>query len=160
MLKKIVSGGQSGVDRAALDAATAAGYMHGGWCPRGRRAEDGSIPGHYSLQETPRKEYRQRTEWNVRDSDATLVLVRKRIKGGTLYTLRCLAEAGRPSLVIDPDRKERIGEVVRWLECFSVEVLNIAGPRASSDPHIYRSSLKFLEELFSALRMQPRNPAG
>jgi hypothetical protein len=154
MLKKIISGGQSGVDRAALDAAIAAGIGHGGWCPRGRRAEDGPIPGYYILTETPRKEYRQRTAWNVRDSDATLVLVRRGIKGGTLYTLHCIAEAGRPSLVLNPDEIAGTADVLQWLESNSIGVLNIAGPRASSDPDVYLSSRKFLDALIAAVSLQ------
>lgn len=151
MLQKIVSGGQSGVDRAALDAAIAAGIGHGGWCPRGRRAEDGPIPGYYLLTETPRKEYCQRTAWNVRDSDGTLVLVRRDIKGGTLYTLQCIAEAGRPSLILNPDDTAGSADVLQWLECNSIGVLNIAGPRASSDPEVYLSSRKFLDLLLAAV---------
>ena len=71
---KIVSGGQTGADRAALDWAMAHGVPHGGWCPAGRLAEDGVIDMRYSLKETPQPEYLQRTEWNVRDSDATLIV--------------------------------------------------------------------------------------
>ncbi|NTV97931.1 MAG: molybdenum cofactor carrier [Chlorobiaceae bacterium] len=151
MLKKIVSGGQSGVDRAALDAAIAAGIEHGGWCPRDRRAEDGAIPERYRLAETPQKGYRQRTAWNVRDSDGTLILVRKSIKGGTRYTLQCAAEAGRPSLVFNPDFTAGREEVERWLENYSIGVLNIAGPRASSDPDVYLSARNYLHALFSAV---------
>jgi hypothetical protein len=149
MLTKIVSGGQSGVDRAALDAAIAGGFEHGGWCPGGRRAEDGTIPACYRLRETPRKTYRQRTSWNVRDSDGTLVLVRKKITGGTRYTLECAAEAGRPFLVVDPFRAAGTAEVLQWLESHSIGVLNVAGPRASSDTAIYASAREFLQILFS-----------
>ncbi|NTW57437.1 MAG: molybdenum cofactor carrier [Chlorobiaceae bacterium] len=151
MLRKIVSGGQTGADRAALDAALASGLPHGGWCPRGRRAEDGPIPDRYRLTETPRKEYRQRTAWNVRDSDGTLLLVRKGIRGGTRYTLRCLAEAGKPFLVVNPDTRSAEDDVLQWLEKHSVEVLNIAGPRESSDPDIYLSARNFLEGLLAAV---------
>mgnify|MGYP006174065873 CR=1 FL=1 len=86
-LARIISGGQTGVDRAALDAAMAAQYPVGGWCPQGRRAEDGPIPRDYPLRETPSAEYAQRTLWNVRDSDATLVLTPGPITGGTRWTV-------------------------------------------------------------------------
>ncbi|NTU98061.1 MAG: molybdenum cofactor carrier [Chlorobiaceae bacterium] len=156
MLKKIISGGQSGVDRAALDAAISAGLEHGGWCPRGRRAEDGPIPERYMLTETPRKEYRQRTAWNVRDSDGTLLLVRKCIRGGTRYTLQCADDAGRPSLVVNPDDSAAAAVAQRWLESNSIVVLNIAGPRASSDPGVYLSAGKFLALLFDSLFRRER----
>src|SRR5919108_3104860 len=98
----VVSGGQTGVDRAALDAAAEVGLRTGGWCPRGRRAEDGALAALYTLRETPSRGYAQRTEWNVRDSDATLVLCRGAPRGGTALTLRVAKRCGRPVLVVDP----------------------------------------------------------
>ncbi len=95
MPEKIVSGGQTGVDRAALDAALALGVPCGGWCPRGRRAEDGEIPARYPLRETPLPTYEQRTEWNVRDADGTLVLTRGPASGGTALTLALAERLGR-----------------------------------------------------------------
>ncbi len=154
LLEKIVSGGQTGSDRAALDAAIAFGIAHGGWCPRGRRAEDGPIPERYHLTETPRREYRQRTAWNVRDSDGTLLLVRKKITGGTRYTLQCIEESGRPFLIVNPDDRAATAEVQHWLVIHSIRVLNIAGPRGSSDPAMYHSSRIFLDILFSAVAGQ------
>src|SRR5512134_3746342 len=100
-IERVVSGGQTGVDRAALDAALALGLPCGGWCPRGRRAEDGAIPLHYPLRETPTARYPQRTEWNVRDSDGTLILTRGRPRGGTAYTISVARRLGRPLLVVD-----------------------------------------------------------
>jgi len=99
----IVSGGQTGVDRAALDAALALGLALGGWCPLGRRAEDGPIPRAYLLQETPTQDYAQRTEWNVRDSDATLILFRGRLTGGSARTAEHAARFERPLLTLDLD---------------------------------------------------------
>jgi predicted Rossmann fold nucleotide-binding protein DprA/Smf involved in DNA uptake len=93
---KIISGGQTGVDRAALDAALAAGIALGGWCPKGRLAEDGPLPEHYPLEQTPRRSYRQRTEWNVRDSDGTLVLYWGELQGGTLATVKLADQYRRP----------------------------------------------------------------
>jgi len=95
-LKQIVSGAQTGVDRAALDAAMRAGLTVGGWCPRGRKAEDGVIPDIYPLKETRGAAYRTRTRWNVRDADATLILCRGEPSGGTLLTVGFCEELGKP----------------------------------------------------------------
>src|SRR3989442_2721366 len=97
---EIVSGGQTGVDRAALDTALALGLPCGGWCPRGRRAEDGPLPTRYPLRETPSSSYPERTVWNVRDSDGTLILHRGRLSGGTALTLRLVSRHGRHSLAV------------------------------------------------------------
>ena len=99
----IVSGGQTGVDRAALDVAIAIGIGHGGWCPAGRLSEDGTIPSRYDLQETDSPEYPVRTEKNVIDSDATLLLYEGRLKGGTLLTRRICVRHGKPDLVVRID---------------------------------------------------------
>jgi hypothetical protein len=100
---RIVSGGQSGVDRAALDVALELGVPCGGWCPRGRRAEDGPIPDRYPLRETPWHGYPQRTEWNVRDADGTLVLTAGGPDRGTALTLRVADRLGKPCLLVDLD---------------------------------------------------------
>ncbi len=99
----IVSGGQTGVDRAALDVAIAIGIAHGGWCPAGRLSEDGSIPSRYELRETDSHEYPVRTEQNVIDSDATLILYEGRLKGGTLLTQRICRRLGKPQLSVKID---------------------------------------------------------
>lgn len=145
----IISGGQTGVDRAALDAAIAAGLPHGGWCPRARRSEDGAIPSVYHLRETAAAGYHVRTSWNVRDSDGTLVMLRDRLKGGTLYTLRCAEKAGRPVLKIRLNEAPSVEEVVGWMRFHSVTVLNVAGPRESSEPGIYAEALQWLRALFA-----------
>src|SRR2546426_6950977 len=106
MFEKVISGGQTGVDRAALDVALELGVPAGGWCPKGRKAEDGSLAPCYPLTETPSEEYWQRTEWNVRDSDGTLVLTRGAPTEGTAYTIEVAKKLGRPCLVLDlRDRK-------------------------------------------------------
>ncbi len=128
----IVSGGQTGVDRAALDAALALGLAIGGWCPHGRWAEDGPIPGRYPLRETPSADPAQRTRWNVRDSDATLILSPAPLQGGTALTADAARQRGRPLLVVDPSSSIVDGPVA-WL-VRSVPpggTLNVAGPRAS-----------------------------
>jgi hypothetical protein len=96
MLSKIVSGGQTGVDRGALDAAIAAGLDHGGWCPTGRKAEDGTIPEKYQLSETSSSSYAGRTALNVRDSGGTLVLSKGLIRGGTRLTIELASRYDRP----------------------------------------------------------------
>jgi hypothetical protein len=145
---KVVSGGQTGVDRAALDAARAVGLPCGGWCPRGRLAEDGPIDPGYPLVETPSADYAQRTEWNVRDSDATLLIARGRPTGGTALTIALAHRHGRPLLVADLARDPSPGEVSRWIEARAVGVLNVAGPRESQRPGIGREAGAFLERLF------------
>ena len=146
---KIISGGQTGVDRGALDAAIALGIPHGGWCPQGRLAEDGRIPDGYELSETDSPEYRVRTEQNVIDSDATLILCRGRPSGGTELTLRLAEQHGRPCLVLDLDQPPQPEEVRRWLQDHHVEVLNIAGPRETQSPGIAAHANRFVTGAFS-----------
>ena len=142
-IQKIVSGGQTGVDRAALDAALAAGVPIGGWCPRGRRAEDGPIPECYPLTETPRRDYAERTEWNVRDSDATLMLVSGKAFGGTALTLAIAEKLGRPCIAVAPETDP--AALRSWLARHGVAVLNVAGPRESESPGIYGRARGLLE---------------
>src|SRR5436309_586670 len=101
MIRRILSGGQTGVDRAALDVALALGLPCDGWCPRGRKAEDGPLPDRYPLRETPTDAYAERTAWNVRDADGTLVLLRGRPSGGTALTIELADRYGKPCLVLD-----------------------------------------------------------
>lgn len=147
---KIVSGGQSGADRAALDWAMAHQIPHGGWCPRGRRAEDGVIPLAYRLQETDTHKYQERTLRNVRDSDGTLILNLGELDGGSLLTLQEARNLGRPywllSLDISPQAAE-VAAVLDWLERESVAVLNLAGPRETKRPGIYQRTDQFLNTL-------------
>ena len=145
---KIVSGGQTGVDRGALDAAVALGLAHGGWCPRGRLAEDGRIPQRYQLLQTDSAEYSVRTERNVLDSDATLILYRGCLSGGTELTLHLARRHGRPRKTIDLDAPCPIDEVRRWLRSEQVEILNVAGPRESSHPGIAAHAAEFLTCVF------------
>ncbi len=148
MFRKIVSGGQTGVDRAALDFAFANGIEHGGWCPKGRLAEDGELPDRYCLCETPGSDYRQRTAWNVRDSDGTLILVNRELAGGTLYTLECARKKGKPVMVFSFTEGTAVQEVVAWLEKSGIRVLNVAGPRASSEPAIYAMTMELLRKIY------------
>ena len=150
-LVKIVSGGQTGVDRAALDVALDLGFACGGWCLRGRIAEDGVIASAYPLRETETADYAERTRLNVRDSGATLVLARGRPSGGTALTLDFARRLGRPSLVVDLGSADG-GEPARataWIEAEGVATLNVAGPRESTAPGIYREASNFLRELLA-----------
>ena len=152
LLRKIVSGGQSGVDRAALDAARALGLAAGGWCPRGRIAEDGRIRRCYRLLETPSGNYPQRTEWNVRDSDATLIVNRGRLDGGTLATARlALGRHRKPLFMIELGRRVPRERFRAWLRRHRVRVLNVAGPRESKRPGIHRQAGKLLKDLLSEI---------
>ncbi len=163
-LRMILSGGQTGVDRAALDAAIFLELDHGGWCPRGRRAEDGRIPRQYKLKEMPQRDYALRTEQNVVDSDGTLILHRGPMTGGTELTRRLAAKHRRTCLCIDlqpmqfPEREQpdvdtealinnlaiAIEQLLRWLETEPIQVLNVAGPRESSAPGVGKQAESFL----------------
>jgi hypothetical protein len=138
-LDRIVSGGQTGADRAALDWAMARGIAHGGWCPRGRRAEDGPIPPAYDLRETPGHDYAQRTAWNVRDSDGTVIItLAATLTGGSRRTAEVAMALGRPWLHVSQER-DGLGAVTRvadFLQTHAIRTLNVAGPRASSETGI------------------------
>ena len=144
-IQKIVSGGQTGVDRAALDVAIFLEISHGGWCPRGRLAEDGAIPDVYQLRETVTEEYSTRTRQNVIDSDGTLIIYEGKMSGGTAYTLSFARKMKRPVLAIRlEDRIAKIGDVKTWLRENNVQVLNVAGPRESSRPGIGKNAGRLL----------------
>ncbi len=141
---KIVSGGQTGVDRAALDVALELGLPCGGWCPKGRRALDGPIPPRYPLQETASPDYRVRTRLNVRDSDGTLILNCGELSGGTAYTLQVSEELEKPFLVVNVDDPADPVVVRQWMENSHIRTLNIAGPRENKCPGIYQQARSFL----------------
>ena len=151
-LHRVVSGGQTGADRAALDAAMESGIPVGGWCPKHRRAEDGPIPDRYPLKETPSPKVEQRTAWNVRDSDGTLILVLDDADAGTNTTIERAQARGRPVRVVQlqgtAPADERIEETRRWMAEKNICVLNVAGPRESNAPGLYDASVVFLAALF------------
>ena len=150
-MKKVVSGGQTGADRAGLDVAMVFNIPVGGWCPKGRKAEDGPIDRKYPLQETKSDEYRVRTELNVRESDGTLIFTSgKPCGGGTALTIENAKELGKPFLVVDLKLVKRVDMVKEWLIANNIEILNIAGPRASEKNDIYREVKVFLVELFGS----------
>lgn len=146
-VERVLSGGQTGADRAALDAALAAGVPCGGWCPRGRRAEDGRVPAAYPLRETPGWQYPQRTEWNVRDAGATLILATGEPDRGTALTARLAGRLGRPCLSLDPTAPAALAAAADWIRRHGVRVLNVAGPRESAQPGLYAAARDFLERL-------------
>ena len=147
----IVSGGQTGADRAALDFAIEHGIAHAGWCPRGRLAEDGPIDVRYQLQETPSRRYAERTEWNVRDSDATVVFtIAPTVSGGTALTVDVAARLGKPCLHLaqnaGQDAATSARQLLDFLTIHSVHRLNVAGPRASQEPEIAAFVIAVLTE--------------
>lgn len=154
----IVSGGQTGADRAALDFAIYHGIPHEGWCPRGRLAEDGPLDEYYRLRETPTPKYEERTRWNVRDCDATLVItIQAKPTGGTALTLGVARQQGKPCLHI---ARAKIAstvaaatQIVEFLSEHNVKRLNVAGPRASQEPEI----AAFVGEVLSAALTIPTN---
>jgi hypothetical protein len=154
-LKKVISGGQTGVDRAGLDAALQAGIPIGGYCPKDRYAEDGVIPKKYPLTELASKEPYYRSEQNVINSDGTLIINKGNLSGGTKLTQDFTVNYGKPCLIVQLDFKKIIepSDVIRWMEGQFIRVLNIAGPRESKFPGgIYSEALSYLEKLFRALK--------
>jgi hypothetical protein len=151
MLKKIISGGQTGADRAALDAAIRMGISHGGWIPKGRLTEDGPLPDMYALEEMPSESYADRTEKNVIDSDGTLIVSRGAPTGGSDHTRKMALKHGKQMLHIDltlhQSPLDAASLVSSWLAMNNIETLNVAGPRASKDPDIYVAVLSILTHI-------------
>jgi hypothetical protein len=153
---RVISGGQTGVDRAALDAARAAGLDIGGWCPRGRLAEDGPIPGIYPLRETPSRNAAARTRANVVEGDATLILVPSADSAtwgeGTRLTRRYACDLSKPLhvAILGGDEAAALAGVRDWLRTGGAATLNVAGPRESTAPGIYDRAHRFLGYLFAA----------
>ena len=146
---KVISGGQTGVDRAALDWAISADIPHGGWCPKGRLAEDGPIAQVYQLDEMQSRRYADRTRKNVDDTDATLILYGSRLEGGTLLTYQHAIRVEKPVLKIRLYGSKPHGKINQWMHEHNIERLNIAGPRASLNPKIYEIAFDYLAEQFA-----------
>ncbi len=159
-LGKVISGGQTGVDRAALDAALVVGLAVGGSCPRGRRAEDGVVPARYPLTELDRADYAARTERNVLDADATLIVKRGELSGGTALTLRLARRWHRPVWVVDVMDPPMVSRFIGWLRDHEVAVLNVAGPRESGAPGIHRQAWRLLEGWFRQVLLQRRKESS
>lgn len=149
-LNKIVSGGQTGADRAGLDAAIKAGFTVGGYCPKGRLAEDGTVPEHYPLVEMTKGGYSVRTERNVIESDGTLIFNIGKLTGGTRLTVECARMHNKPHMVIQLDTEmPDLSTLAEWLDKNEIRVLNIAGPRESKTPGVYLLTFRYLEEFFT-----------
>ena len=146
-IEKIISGGQTGVDRAALDVALELGIPCGGWCPKGRKAEDGPINARYPLQETESGAYPVRTERNVKDSDGTLILTDGPVTGGTEVTIKFAKRYEKPCLVFDLGLGGDPEIVRKWGQTNGVRILNVAGPRESKTPGIHDRTVKFLRRI-------------
>lgn len=147
---KVISGGQTGADRAALDAAIHAGVDYGGWLPRGRKTEDGPLSLSYRLKELESGDYRDRTARNVCDADGTLIISHGELTGGSLLTKVYAQKYGQPWLHIDCCERsadEAIAVCGNWLHQHRIAVLNVAGPRASGDPAIYEVVRMLVGEL-------------
>jgi hypothetical protein len=150
MIAKIISGGQTGADRAALDVAMAHGIPHGGWIPKGRKTEKGPLPAKYQLKEMPTNSYPERTEKNVIDSDGTLIISHGNLTGGSDYTREMAQKHNKPWIHVDASKYsvDAAVEVIRaWLGGNNIRVLNVAGPRASKDPKIYGTTDTLLTRL-------------
>lgn len=156
----IVSGGQTGVDRAALDVALALGFPCGGWCPKSRLAEDGVIPSIYPLRETPSTDYAVRTQWNVRDSDGTLILLIGPPQGGTQFTIECARKHAKPFHIVNLNAnvEDTVSSAIAWLQHNRIATLNIAGPRESEHPGIYQLAYNWLQLFFQKLSLSPPQP--
>jgi len=150
-LERIISGGQTGVDRAGLDVALALGLAIGGGCPQGRRAEDGTIPDRYPLVETPEPDYETRTRRNVEDSDGTLILNMGVLDGGTALTATHARQVGKPYLVVALEAGIEPAAFRAWLDENRIRVLNVAGPRESKRPGAYAAAVRCLEALLRAV---------
>ncbi len=150
LIEKIVTGGQTGVDRAAMDVAIELGIPYSGWCPKGRLAEDGILSNEYNLKETPTSEYSERTEWNARDSDGTFVLNFGELSGGTKLTEECAFKYKKPYILLQAEDELALESIVGWVKDNKIKILNIAGPRESHQPGIvYSLSKKLLKTILT-----------
>lgn len=168
LIQLIVSGGQTGVDRAALDIAIQFNIPHGGWCPYERKAEDGTISMKYYLKEAPAPTidessdpdaiYKKRTELNAKDSDGTLIILKGTPIGGTLFTIEMAKKHHKPYLIIDVSNNPNTAEITDWLIKNNIRILNVAGPRASQTENIYDAAHNLLQQLITqVLSLAPKN---
>jgi hypothetical protein len=157
MIKKIISGGQTGADQAGLDAAISLGIPHGGWIPKGRKTEEGPLPAKYKLKEMGTTSYPKRTEQNILDSEGTVIFTFGKLTGGSALTRKLSKTHGFPCLHVDLS-KVTVGEgadlVRTWLENHNIKVLNVAGSRASKAPTIYDSTKQILKAAIDTGKLQ------
>lgn len=160
MLRKILSGGQTGADQGALDAAIRLGIPHGGWVPKGRKTETGRLPDRYSLRESPSGRYADRTERNVLDADGTVIISHGSLSGGSELTRKMAIRHNRPWIHIDLNHNTKFQASMvlsKWVKSNRIEVLNVAGPRASHDPDIYNAVAGIIESAFFLLQIKDRS---
>lgn len=156
---RIITGGQTGVDRTALDWAINHRVPHGGWCPLGRTAEDGIIPMRYKLNETSLEDPRQRTEWNVRDSDGTVIfLASGEPTGGTAFAQTCCKLTQKPCLILRKNHEtlDHAKQLTTFIEQNEITLLNIAGPRSSEEPKLFSFVTDVLDRVFTLKSSLPR----
>ena len=150
MIEKIISGGQTGADQAALDAAIKIGIPHGGWVPKGRITENGPLPDKYKMIEMPTKSYPERTDKNITESDGTLILSHGLLTGGSEYTRKLALKFNKPLLHVNLSKKTRFDTAVlinNWIVDYDIKTLNVAGPRASKDSKIYQATLDIMQSV-------------
>jgi hypothetical protein len=150
-LDKIISGGQTGTDRAALDFALDNWIDCGGWCPKYRTAEDGKIPDRYPLKETNSSDPSVRTAANIRDTDGTLIIHKGDIDSGTVFTIQKCIESRKPLIEVDLSERYNLHQAVDWFKQKNIRVVNIAGPRESHSPGLYKEAYRYLAILFTRL---------
>jgi hypothetical protein len=150
LLKKIISGCQTGADIAGVDAAIANDFPYGGWVPKGRRTSDGPLPGRYVVQEMPTTGYPKRTEQNVIDSDGTVIFTHGKLSGGSGLTRKFAMKHGRPCLHLDMSVisiEDAVNQLAQWVRAFNIETLNVAGRSASKDERIYDATFSVIDSL-------------
>jgi len=163
MIKKIISGGQTGVDQAALTISMKLNIPHGGWCPKGRLSESGTIPMQYKLTETLSSDYSVRTKLNIQDSDGTLILLQSNIEkifDGTILTAQYAQETKKQYLLINLAETLEITEFTQWVIENKIKILNIAGPRESQSPGISELSMVFLEKALKGVPSRNNQNVG
>jgi hypothetical protein len=157
-VRRVISGGQTGADRGGLDAAIDLGIPHGGWCPKGRRAEDGTIPQKYPLQETDSTDYPARTERNVTEADGTVVFTFGPPARGSVLTLKLALKHRKPTLHVDLEQQTPADATTllrKWIEETGVSILNVAGSREGSAAGIQKLVWQIVKDSFSASEASP-----
>jgi len=158
LIRRIISGGQTGADQAALDVAIELGIPHGGWVPKGRLTEAGPLPAKYRMTEMPTTDYPARTEKNVSDSDGTLIISRGEITGGSENTRKLAQNHGKPWIHVDANKhsvEAAVQLILAWISENKIAVLNVAGPRASKDREIYSTTTRILKAVFRSQNEEP-----
>ncbi len=146
-IKRVISGGQTGADQGALDAVMQCGMNYGGWIPKGRKTEAGPLASHYQMQEHWSGDYRKRTEKNILNSDGTLIVSHGPLSGGSALTLNIAKNKLKPCFHADLNSilvAQAVYNILLWLQEKEIFTLNVAGPRASSDPYIYRDTKELI----------------